>query len=436
MSTMASPKPSSPKPLPPNVYRLDAPPPPQTPPLDGSRRASVAIIGGGIVGLTTALHLAEAGTDVVVLEANEPGWGASGNNGGQLNPGLKFDPDEIERTWGPELGRRMVSFAWDTPTRAFELIERLGIACDAHKGGTLRAARSARAREAVEATARQCMARGMPVTWLDRAAAATATGTPAYHGAMLDTRGGNLNPLAYSRGLARAAQAAGARIHGGTRATALRRTPSGWSIDTPGGTVEAEKILIATNGFTDDLWQGLRRTIVPVFSAIAATEPLSAAQRTGITPNRPSVYESGRITVYYRIDAQGRLLMGGRGPMHPIATPDAIAYLTDYAQRLWPQLKGVRWTHGWNSQLAMTKDHWPHVHEPSPDALIYLGCNGRGVALGTALARQLADRLLHGPASQLDLPVVAQKPIAFHGFWPLGVRTLVLHGRIMDRLGL
>ncbi|HEY9215206.1 MAG TPA: FAD-dependent oxidoreductase, partial [Ancylobacter sp.] len=161
-------KPQSPQPLPPNIYQLDAPPAPATPPLDGSRRASVAIIGGGIVGLATALHLTEAGTDVMVLEANEPGWGASGNNGGQLNPGLKFDPDVIEQSWGPELGRRMVSFAWDTPTRALELIERLGIACDAHNGGTLRVARSAKAREAVEATARQCIARGMPVTWVDR----------------------------------------------------------------------------------------------------------------------------------------------------------------------------------------------------------------------------------------------------------------------------
>lgn len=425
-----------PKPLPPNVYRLDAPPAPDVPPLDGTRRASVAIIGGGIVGLTTALHLAEAGTDVVVLEANEPGWGASGNNGGQLNPGLKFDPDAIERTWGPDLGRRMVRFAWDTPTRAFELIERLGIACDAHKGGTLRAARGPRAREAVEASARQCMARGMPVSWLDRTETAAAIGTPAYHGAMLDTRGGNLNPLAYSRGLARAALAAGARIHGGTPATSLRRGASGWSVATPTGTVEAEKILIATNGFTGDLWTGLRQTIVPVYSAIAATEPLSPAQRAAITPNRPSVYESGRITVYYRIDAQGRLLMGGRGPMQPIATPDAISYLTGHALRLWPQLEGVRWSHGWNSRLAMTEDHWPHIHEPAADALIYLGCNGRGVALGTALAQQLAGRLVHGSAFQLDLPITEPKPIAFHPFWPLGVRAAVLHGRIMDRLGL
>ncbi|OYD82863.1 NAD(P)/FAD-dependent oxidoreductase [Azospirillum brasilense] len=423
--------------LPPNVYALDAPPGSPAPPLDGSRRASVAIIGGGIVGLTTALHLAEAGVDTVVIEQGEPGWGASGNNGGQLNPGLKFDPDVVERVWGPDLGRRMVDFAYDTTNRTFALIERLGVACEAQRGGTLRAARSAGAVGGVAETARQCAARGMPVSLLDRDQTAEATGTPAYHGALFDPRGGHVNPLAYVRGLAKAAVAAGATVHGHTTARALRRrSGGGWSVETPTGTIEAERILIATNGFTDDLWPDLRRTVVPVFSAIAASEPLGAERLHGLLPRRPAVYESGRITVYYRIDAHGRLLMGGRGPMRPIGTPEPLAYLTDYAAKLWPQLSGLRWTHGWNSRLAMTKDHWPHVHEPAPDALAYLGCNGRGVALGTAIAEQLARRLIAGTAFTPDLPIVKPKVIPFHAFWPLGVWTAVQHGRIMDRLGL
>lgn len=104
--------------------------------------------------------------------------------------------------------------------------------------------------------------------------------------------------------------------------------------------------------------------------------------------------------------------------------------------RLWPERSSIPWTHGWNSRLAMTQDHWPHIHEPSEDVLIYLGCNGRGVALGTALAEQLAVRLMQGAGAELDLPVVSPKPIRFHKFWPLGVRSVVAHGRIMDRFGL
>ncbi|HEY5794323.1 MAG TPA: FAD-binding oxidoreductase [Bosea sp. (in: a-proteobacteria)] len=429
-------KTSKPLPLPPNIYQLDAPPAPQTPALAGSLRTSVAIVGGGIVGLTTALHLAEAGVDVTVLEAQEPGWGASGNNGGQLNPGLKFDPDVIEATYGPDLGKRMVAFAYDTPTRTLALIERLGIACDARRNGTLRVAYSERAVAGVESTARQCIARGMPVTMLDRNRVAEATGSDRYLAAMHDDRGGDVNPLAYVRALASAALAAGAKVHGRTPVRSLQRTPSGWTLQTDSGTVQAEKILIATNGFTDDLWGGLKRTIVPVFSAIAASERLPEALARRVLPARSSVYESGRITVYYRVDAHNRLLIGGRGPMRSITRPDDITYLTDYAERLWPALAGQRWTHGWNSRLAMTQDHWPHLHEPAENALIYLGCNGRGVALGTAIAEQLAARLISGNKARIDLPIMPLKPIPLHRFWPLAVRSLVLHGRIMDRLGL
>ena len=425
-----------PLPLPPNIYQLDAAAAPAAPKLDGSKQVSVAIVGGGIAGLATALHLAEAGVDVMVLESHEPGWGASGNNGGQLNPGLKFDPDVIESTYGPHFGRRMIAFAYDAPNRTLALIRRLDIACEARQNGTLRVAHSARAVAVVDATARQCIARGMPVAMLNREQVAEATGTDRYLAGMFDTRGADVNPLCYVRGLARAAIAAGAKVHGRTPVRKLKRTSRGWELGTPGGTVLAEKILIATNGFTDDLWSGLERTIVPVFSAIAASQPLIGPLATRVLPSRSCVYESGRITVYYRVDAQNRLLIGGRGPMRPISRPEDIAYLTAYARRLWPALAEVRWTHAWNSRLAITRDHWPHLHEPSENALIYLGCNGRGVALATAIAEQLAARLIKGSDATLDLPVVSQKPIRFHRLWPLAVRSVVLHGRLMDRLGL
>jgi glycine/D-amino acid oxidase-like deaminating enzyme len=175
---------------------------------------------------------------------------------------------------------------------------------------------------------------------------------------------------------------------------------------------------------------------VPVFSSIAATAPLPDAIARQIMPTRSVLYESGHITVYYRIDASNRLLMGGRGPMQWIRDPSAVAYLMRYAIRLWPALKGVRWTHGWNSRLAITADHYPHVHEPGPGALVYLGCNGRGVALATAMGQQLAKRLIGGETAGIDMPITAVKPIRFHALWPVAVRSVVLYGRIRGRLGL
>jgi glycine/D-amino acid oxidase-like deaminating enzyme len=420
---------------PPSLYADTAVAPVPTPALDVDKSVSVAIIGGGFAGLSTALHLAEQGTEAIVLEAKQPGWGASGNNGGQLNPGLKFDPDTIEAVFGADLGRRMIAFAYNTPTFTLDLIRRHQIACEARQNGTLRAAYHESNAAAVEATAEQCIRRGMPVSVLDRSAMRGATGTGRYVRAMLDPRGGDLQPLSYARGLARAAVAAGAAIHGQTPAMSLRREGGRWRIETPRAVVRAEKVLIVTNGFTDDLWPDLRRTIVPVFSSIAATEPLPDAVARQIMPTRSALYESGHITVYYRVDTSNRLLIGGRGPMQWISDPSAVAYLMRYAERLWPGLKGVHWTHGWNSRLAMTADHFPHVHEPGAGALVYLGCNGRGVALATAMGQQLARRLIGGDAAEIDMPITALKPIRFHALWPVAVKSVVLYGRIRDRLG-
>jgi glycine/D-amino acid oxidase-like deaminating enzyme len=422
--------------LPPSIYAAIAQPPAVTPALDADTYVSVAIIGGGLAGLSTALHLAERGSGTIVLEAREPGWGASGNNGGQLNPGLKLDPDTIEATFGTDLGQRMIALAYNAPVFTLELIRRLGIACEARQNGTLRAAYQNAHAAAVEATAEQCIRRGMPVSLLDRDELREATGTDRYVRAMLDRRGGDVQPLSYARGLARAAQAAGAAIYGQTPATSLRRESGRWRIETPRAVVRAEKVLIVTNGFTDDLWPDLSRTIVPVFSSIAATEPLPDEVARQVMPTRSVLYESGHITVYYRVDASNRLLMGGRGPMHWISSPSAVAYLTRYAVRLWPALRDVGWTHGWNSRLAMTADHYPHVHEPGPGALVYLGCNGRGVALATAMGQQLAKRLIGGETAEIDMPVTTIKPIRLHALWPVAVRSVVLLGRIRDRLGL
>jgi glycine/D-amino acid oxidase-like deaminating enzyme len=262
------------------------------------------------------------------------------------------------------------------------------------------------------------------------------TGTGRYLCAMFDARGGDLHPLSYARGLARAAIAAGAAVYGETPALSLRHDGARWRIETPRAIVHADKVLLATNGFTDDLWPALRRTIVPVFSSIAATAPLSDEVARAIMPTRSVLYESGHITVYYRIDQRNRLLMGGRGPMRWIRSASDVSYFIRYAERLWPQLKGVAWTHGWNSRLAITADHYPHVHEPAENLLISLGCNGRGVALSTALGAQLARRLIGGSKAEIDMPVTGIKPIPMHAFWPVGVTAAVLAGRVRDRLGM
>lgn len=419
--------------LPPSLYAETAIPATPTPALEGDARAAVCVIGGGFTGLSCALHLAEAGTDVILIEAEEPGWGASGRNGGQVNPGLKPDPDEVIADHGEGLGGRMLELAYGAPDAVFQLIRRYQIECEARQEGTIRAAIDPRNAKEVRRTAEQCAKRGWPVEFLDAAAIAELTGTNRYAGAMIDRRGGDVQPLSYARGLARAAMQYGARMHGATPATKLQQTPQGWRVTTPKGAITAGHVVLATNGYTGDLWPGLRASVVPVFSSIATTAPLDAAVARRIMPLRASLYEAGNITVYYRLDQQNRLLMGGRGPQRPIGDTQPIRYLMEYAARLWPELRDATWTHGWNGQLAMTMDHYPHLHEPAPGLLAGLGYNGRGVAMGTAMGRQLARRIA---GERVDLPVTPISPIPFHRFWRIGVGYRVMQGRIRDRLGL
>jgi glycine/D-amino acid oxidase-like deaminating enzyme len=418
-----------------NLYAQTATPAPAAPPLEGDVRADVAVVGGGITGLSTALHAARSGAAVVLLEAEDVGFGASGRNGGQVNPGLKLDPDTVERDFGADLGGRMNALAGAAPALVFDLVKRYGIDCDARQNGTLRAAVRARHVAAIQRTCAQLERRGAPVELLAGAALARATGTGRYACAMLDRRGGDLNPLSYARGLARAAIEAGARVHAHTRVCRMRHTDGGWRLDTGGASVAAMQVVLAGNGYTDRLWPGLRRTVVPLFGAIAASAPLADAARRSILPDRPVLYESGNITVYYRIDSQHRLLIGGRGPMREIGAPAAIPHLTGYAARLWPVLEGIEWTHAWGGRLAMTRDHYPHVHEPAPGVLMCLGYNGRGVAMATAMGRALADRMAH-PNAAFDMPLTPLKPIPLHAFWPLAVKAAILTGRLRDFLGL
>jgi glycine/D-amino acid oxidase-like deaminating enzyme len=173
-----------------------------------------------------------------------------------------------------------------------------------------------------------------------------------------------------------------------------------------------------------------------VFSGIIATEPLPQSIADRILIDGAALYENGRTTVYYRVDVNRRLLMGGRSPMRDKVTAGRLAWLSRYALRLWPEMRGARWTHAWNGQLALTTDHYPHLHEPHPDALICLGYNGRGIAMATAMGGEIARRLTGTPVSELDMPVTGIREIPFHGLWKQAATARILYGRMRDALGL
>jgi glycine/D-amino acid oxidase-like deaminating enzyme len=392
------------------------------------------VVGAGYTGLSAALHAAERGADVVVLDAAEPGWGASGRNGGQIIPGLKHEPDELEHRYGEATGRRMWQIAGSAADFVFDLVARHKIACHAQRCGWIAAAPHAKALESLRSRTEQWQRRGAPVELLDAARIAELTGTTAYIGGMLDRRAGALQPLAYARGLAQAAQRAGAAVHNGSAVTRLESSAGAWRAVTAGGTVSARTVILATNAYSDDLWPGLARTVLPVQSYQVATAPLPAEVRRQVLPGGQVVSDLRRILFYFRLDADGRLLMGGRGPLHDRGDPALFARLEATARRLFPQIGAARWEHHWSGRVALTADHLPHLHEPRPGVLSALGYNGRGVAMATVMGRLLADRALGATPDQIGWPVTPIAPIPLHR-WRLPAMALVVRWkRLQDWL--
>ena len=428
--------------MPPSLWAATAPPAPDTPPLDESVQADVLVVGGGYTGLSTALHLAEAGASVRLLEARQPGWGASGRNGGQVNPTLKHDPDELLRLFGPERGELLTETVSRSADLVFDLIRRHDIECDAVRHGWLQVGYTDAAVAGMHARARQWQQRGEPVQMLGRDEMARRLGTPAFAGGWLDGRAGAVHPLAYARGLARAAQAAGARIHGNTEMLSLTRRGEGtgpapgrrWQARTStGASVVADRVLIATNGYTGALWPGLRQTVIAANSFIVATRPLDGEAAATILPGGETVSTSQRLLLYFRRDAQGRLLMGGRGHFADPAGPADFAHLERSVQQLYPRLGPIDYEYRWSGRIAITRDFMPHVHEPAPGLTIALGYIGRGIALATSMGRHVAARMIDG-AAPFPFPVSPITPIPLHGLQRLYIAAGVAWYGLLDRL--
>ncbi len=405
-------------------------------PLAGDLRADVAIIGAGFTGLSAALHLAEGGARVVVIDTHQPGWGASGRNGGQVNPGLKDGPAALRARFGDGIAARLIAMSGGAADLVFDLIDRHAIACDAVRNGWLRAGVTPAQAHDLHALAREWEGEGGGVDPLDRDAMARATGTDDYVGGVIDRRGGTLHPLNYALGLARAAVQAGAAIHGDTPATGLSRRGGLWRVDTAHGALTADKVLLATNAYSGPLHRDLSRSVVPVCSVQVATAPLSPNVAASILPAGAHVSDARRLLLYFRKDAAGRFIMGGRGSFREGPTLAQQARLRAVSERLFPQLRGTRWDHAWGGLVAVTPDHMPHLHELAPGLMAGLGYNGRGIAMATAMGREMAHWSLGRAAGDLSCPVTPVRPLPFAFARGAAVEFEILRQRLLDRFNL
>ena len=350
----------------------------------------------------------------MVLDTHAPGGGASGRNGGQVNPGLKGDPDTIEAQFGPEMGGRMIALSGNGGQFVFDLIARLGISCDARQTGWVQPFHSATSEATVGGRVAQWTRRVASLRLLDRDTTAALLGTTTCLGAMIDDRGGNLHPLNYALGLADAALAAGAAIHGDSKVISQQAEGGRQVLATACGRVVADKVLVCTNGYTDEAVPPMRRTVVPIRSIQVATEILPPELSATILPEGHSASDARRLLLYVRKDAAGRFVMGGRGNYGQTATLRQMQALRDASVALYPELRGIAWRYAWGGFVAMTRDHYPHLDQVRPGVMAAMGYNGRGVATATALGKVMADWATGTPEADLPFPVTQPRPIPFY----------------------
>ncbi len=420
--------------FPPSYFQLAVGQGPEHPPLDGSRKADVCIVGGGFTGLSAALHLAEAGADVVLIEADRVASGASGRNGGQIHSGLRRDVIWLEKRFGLERAREFWNMSEEAKALVRGLIVRFAIACDL-RAGVIETQHKASfmpdAAELVEALSERFgydQAR-----LLDRDETIAALGSRRFFGAIYDGGGGHLDPYRFALGLARAAGVLGATIHESTPAVALLHdsTPI---VRTPRGDIRADHVIVATDGRSGRFEQRTRQRMLGLNSFVVVTEPLGAAGNS-VLPGDEAAADSRFVVRYWRKTSDGRLVFGGGESNAGRIPADIPSFVRPHLLEIYPQLDAVPIVHGWGGVVSVTAPRLPFVREIAPSVWAAGGYSGQGVALAPFIGKLLAETAL-GRRERIDAftaLAIPQLPLAS---WLRGmlVSLALWRGRLADRL--
>lgn len=359
--------------------------------LGGDEVCDVLIIGGGFNGVTAGLACAEKGARTLLIEAQEIGSGASGRNAGQVNAGLFMGPDEIRQRMNTQFN--VVQFLKDlgnAPNLVRELIAKHQIECFLDDRPVIRNATSAAKARGFESQAAAWQSMGANVQMVYGSELQALNGSPRYRAALIDHRSFTIQPLAYLRGLARAAIAAGLRIATNTRVTELVPHNGGWKAQAGSATIIARKVILSTNAYSDDLVTGFKEEIMPLGAfGIATTEPLSAEWRKRILPGSGAMWDTHKIPLWFRYDPEGRLHVGSIGFLPLRAESDRwVNRALKYAYPFAPKFE---WGYRWSGVIGQTVDQLPHLVEPRPGIFATVGCNGRGIAPNAYFGKMLAQ---------------------------------------------
>jgi gamma-glutamylputrescine oxidase len=405
------------------------------PALKGEVRADVAVVGGGYMGLSAALHLAEKGLNVVVLEAHRVGFGASGRNGGQVGSGQRQDQEWIEKAVGRDHARRLWDMAEDSKTLVRDLIDRHQMPVTFRPGvahACYTAAEVDHTKAYADHLATQYNYTRTEV--LDRPGIRRLIGSDRFAGGALDHGAGHIHPLNFAIGLAKAAAAAGARIHEDSEVLTFTPGPKA-TLKTAQGSVTADHVILAGNGYIGGLEPSYPSRVMPINNFIVATEPLGDRAKD-ILAEPIAVADSNFVVNYWRLSDDNRLLFGG-GESYGYRFPDILKTVRAPMLKIYPQLADAKITHAWGGTLAITMNRMPALMRPHPNVLAGSACSGHGVALSTLTGKLLAETVT-GNAEGYDLLASVPQPRFPGGAtlrWPLLVLAMTWYS-MRDRLGL
>ena len=414
-----------------SLWRSTAEPLRDFPELQEDIETDLLIIGAGYTGLSTALHAADAIEQIVILDQAQPGWGCSGRNGGQVHGQWKPDLAALKRLYPGSQFDAFIKTLGDAVELVFDLVDQHHIDCQAQRAGSIIAGKGGKAVRYLTEWSKFWAETGADVRLLDKHTSADLIGTSHYDGSMLDRRGGSVQPLAYCQGLARACHERGVTIHGDSRAVRISQNGNSWRVFTAHGSVKCERLVLATNGYTDELWPGLAQTIVPVASMLTATAPLPDAVVSTLLPQRQPVAEYAGVPAYYRVDETNRLVFGWRGTVSGEIGSLNTAHLRSRAVRLFPQIAGTKWEYDWAGYVGITSHQRPMLLRLADNVYAGLGYNGRGVPMATMMGKQLALSLT-GQTSAISAESLRAIPL--HSFRHIGVSARIMSGHLRDCL--
>jgi gamma-glutamylputrescine oxidase len=396
-----------------SYYSKSAGPAPARLRFAGDVVTDVCVIGGGYTGLSAALHLAEAGARVAVVEAETIGFAASGRNGGQIHTGWRIDQRSLERKLGEAHARDLWNLCEESKALLRERVANYHIDCEL-KDGLIHGAHNARAAAilADDAEYLRLHYNYTQTRMMNADETAAQTGTPIYKGGSFDAGGGHLHPLKYARGLADAAEVSGATIYEHSPARAVSSARGKVRVQCESGIVLADYALLACDAFTGALAPSLSKYIGHLESYIVATAPLPQALYRAIIPSDAAVADTRHVLDYYRKSADGRLLFGGR-ETYFFPPPDVATLVRPRMLQVFPALADTPIEYGWHGTVGITATRMPHLGRISDRIFFAYGYSGQGVALAGLGGKLMAEAALGRP-ERFDV-VARVKPEAFPG---------------------